>query len=286
MPIWKTIKEVGAQLGQYLPVVGSYIQGKQNEKIARENTDKTIAANKAMAEYQYSKDLEMWNRGNVYNSPDAQMARLKSAGLNPNMVYGSGSAAGMSAGQLPKYNAPTQSFNYVPPVDIPSMISQFQDFRIRNAQVRNTDEQILARQLNRKAETYLTSGYDEMAGDPLSQGSMTVMPYWMAKRESQLRKSGQQASLFPYQKEMAAGQSRKVGLENLRIMSATRNMDLKNDYFAAEAISRLFGGTVGSLAKVGTLFRGGTKGAKGALSPKTIQPPKRQNPNNWDFFQR
>ena len=140
MGFWSTLGKIGSNLLQGAPIVGGLIQGNINAKIARENTDRTIAANKEMAAYQYSKDLEMWNRGNVYNSPLAQMDRLKAAGLNPNMVYGSGSAAGMAAGQLPRYNAPTLDYNYIPPVDIPSVISAFQNFRLGNAQIRNAEE--------------------------------------------------------------------------------------------------------------------------------------------------
>lgn len=38
-------------------------------------------------------NLEMWNRNNLYNTPEAQMSRLKAAGLNPNMIYNNGSAS-------------------------------------------------------------------------------------------------------------------------------------------------------------------------------------------------
>ena len=51
------------------------------------------ATNKAqmqLAEYQYEKNLEMWNRQNEYNLPSAQRQRLLDAGLNPALMYGSG----------------------------------------------------------------------------------------------------------------------------------------------------------------------------------------------------
>lgn len=41
------------------------------------NTNKTIKAQRELAQYAYTKDLEMWNRANEYNSPIAQMERLK-----------------------------------------------------------------------------------------------------------------------------------------------------------------------------------------------------------------
>lgn len=50
---------------------------------------------------QNSAQWDMWNAQNAYNTPAAQMKRLKEAGLNPMLVYGSGShsftAGSMSA---------------------------------------------------------------------------------------------------------------------------------------------------------------------------------------------
>lgn len=64
-------------------------------------------ANKKMAEYQYQKDLEMWNKSNEYNLPANQMKRLQDAGINPNMVFGGGSVSGNTVqSTTPKYQAP------------------------------------------------------------------------------------------------------------------------------------------------------------------------------------
>lgn len=41
-------------------------------------------------EMQNQMNIDQWNRENQYNSPTAQMQRLSAAGLNPNLVYGSG----------------------------------------------------------------------------------------------------------------------------------------------------------------------------------------------------
>lgn len=64
-------------------------------------------ANLKLAEYQYSKALEMWNRQNEYNLPKNQMSRLTDAGLNPNLVYGNGTVQGMTSAPAPQYHAPT-----------------------------------------------------------------------------------------------------------------------------------------------------------------------------------
>lgn len=62
-------------------------------------------ANMELAKYQADRNLELWNLQNEYNTPSAQMARLKNAGLNPNLVYGSGQAV-TTASPPPEYKAP------------------------------------------------------------------------------------------------------------------------------------------------------------------------------------
>lgn len=111
-------------------IVGLINQGRQNR------------ANKKLAEYAYSKDLEMWNRNNVYNSPEAQMQRLKDAGLNPALVYGQG-AVGNASGSMPKYNAPTMDYSYIPPIQEIGVgsINAYQDFQLKQAQIDNAREQ-------------------------------------------------------------------------------------------------------------------------------------------------
>lgn len=41
-----------------------------------------------LAKMQNNWSIEQWNRENSYNSPAAQMARYKAAGLNPDLMYG------------------------------------------------------------------------------------------------------------------------------------------------------------------------------------------------------
>lgn len=59
--------------------------------------------NKELAQYSYDKNYAMWLENNKYNSPAEQMKRLQEAGLNPNLVYGTGTVAGNTSGQIPKY---------------------------------------------------------------------------------------------------------------------------------------------------------------------------------------
>lgn len=65
-----------------------------------------INAQKELADYQFQLNQQQWAAENEYNSPGAQMQRLKSAGLNPNLVYGSGAVTGNTTTQGPRASIP------------------------------------------------------------------------------------------------------------------------------------------------------------------------------------
>lgn len=73
------------------------------------STNMTNRANERMQQEQNKWNLEQWQRNNEYNSPAAQMQRLKAAGINPDIMYGqnAGGAAGNSS-------SPAQGTNPIP----------------------------------------------------------------------------------------------------------------------------------------------------------------------------
>ena len=87
--IWGPVVSAGLQMGtDYL----SYQQRKKLEADARKF------------------NREMWELQNKYNHPLQKMARLKDAGLNPNLIYGSspgsavGNAGAVAPGKAPEFN--------------------------------------------------------------------------------------------------------------------------------------------------------------------------------------
>lgn len=88
--------------------------------------------NKKLANNAQNFELEMWNKSNEYNSPQAQMARLKSAGLNPNLVYGSGSVSGNSSSSRPNAHVPEYNNPITP------MLGAFLDVIRTQAHTANT----------------------------------------------------------------------------------------------------------------------------------------------------
>lgn len=103
----------------------NYFGAKREGELEREH-------DMALAEYQYSKDLQMWNIQNEYNAPAQQMQRLRDAGLNPNLMYGQGNVG--NATTMPKYNAPKMQYPFQPMFleGLNSVLSQYADMKTKN----------------------------------------------------------------------------------------------------------------------------------------------------------
>lgn len=226
-------------IGSALPLVGGIIGGIQS----RQNTSDTIEANKQLAEYQYSKDLEMWERGNAYNSPSAQMARLKEAGLNPNLVYGNG-ATGNMATQLPKYQAPTADFSgrtsWANPMET---LSTYQDIRLKQSQLDSMEEQrnLLRRQswIKEAEGVYADDFFRRRTNlQKQAQDQGIYKTSILSERDLQERYKSMAA---PYQLEFQKGRVDQQELAMSKLFQDTELVKKKNDYFVAEAIANIGG---------------------------------------------
>ena len=143
-------------VGGIISGVGSLLGGIGSSAMNNKAVKDTNKANMEIAKYQaqwqqqenekaYQRSLNMWNLQNEYNSPTQQMARIRAAGLNPNLVYGNG-VTGNSAGSTPQYepakfNAPTMQAYRGWNLGISDAISQFLAYRTAKAQVDNMEAQ-------------------------------------------------------------------------------------------------------------------------------------------------
>lgn len=143
-------------VGGIISGVGSLLGGLGSSAMNNKAVRDTNKANMEIAKYQaqwqqqenekaYQRSLNMWNLQNEYNSPTQQMARIRAAGLNPNLVYGNG-VTGNSSGSTPQYepakfNAPTMQAYRGWNLGISDAISRFLAYRTVKAQVDNMEAQ-------------------------------------------------------------------------------------------------------------------------------------------------
>lgn len=95
------LTEAGAALiGAGISAASAYAQAKMNK---RHQEDLMKKSNKL--------NVENWERENRYNSPAAQMFRLKSAGLNPNLIYQSGAPVASGSIESPNTGSNVADFS-------------------------------------------------------------------------------------------------------------------------------------------------------------------------------
>lgn len=104
---------------------------------------KTRKWNEKMHALQRGESLADFAMQNQYNHPSSQMARLREAGLNPNLIYGEGAVAN-NAGQIKA--APVESWDPKPTqIDIGSAagagISAYYDSQVKQATIDNLRSQ-------------------------------------------------------------------------------------------------------------------------------------------------
>ena len=118
-----------------------------------------------LARLQNRWNIDQWNRENVYNSPAAQMARYKAAGLNPDLIYGqqnlSAASPEMTSGDG---SLPTDVSNLANKRTMLDIVSASLDNDIKREQVKSMRNQNALE--SRKVDTEQALSY--LTGDILS----------------------------------------------------------------------------------------------------------------------
>lgn len=102
--------------------------------------------NNIMGNRAYKRDradaLEDWHRQNEYNSPKAQMQRFKDAGLNPQLIYGQGTAGNASATPVQQQKSGNPSFK----ADLQEIYGEAQRLAANMQQTQQTVENLKTNQ--------------------------------------------------------------------------------------------------------------------------------------------
>lgn len=123
-------------------------------------TGKTNRQSRAFAREMYDRQrqnaMDDWYMQNEYNHPSSQMARLRAAGLNPNLVYGNGApnqGGSVRSTDTPSWNPKAPQF------DLGSVSGAYFDTQVKQAQIDNLREQntVLAQERVLKAAQVIST---------------------------------------------------------------------------------------------------------------------------------
>lgn len=111
--------------------IGSIITSSINKRFIEQSNKQQYEYNKKLAEQAFQRNMEAWNLQNMYNSPAAQVARLRAAGLNPNQMYDNGTDAAGLASDAPElsygqFDPKVPAFENAPGVGINAALSAAQ----------------------------------------------------------------------------------------------------------------------------------------------------------------
>ena len=104
---------IGGIGGAAISAIGSFFGNRRNRKASREafERESKFAREERLAQQEWIE--QMYEKNNSYNSPAAQMQRLKDAGLNPDLMYSRGDVGNATAPEAPA-QAATPRFNVIP----------------------------------------------------------------------------------------------------------------------------------------------------------------------------
>lgn len=153
---------IGGLGGAAISAIGSFFGNRSNRKQSAEafERESKFAREERLAQQQWIE--QMYEKNNSYNSPAAQMRRLKDAGLNPDLIYSRGDVGNATAPEAPT-QAPVPRYNVIPTNTYGQTAQIAADAGLKAAQARlahseskktDTEESLLtADYLLRKART-------------------------------------------------------------------------------------------------------------------------------------
>lgn len=116
--------DVGSFVGDILGIVGDVGMNLYNAKVMKD-----------INEQNHDWALQAENRERAYNSPEQQMLRLKKAGLNPNLIYGSGASTGNLNARTATAEAPQMSLSFL------DRLRAAREMKLQNKQMENIEAQ-------------------------------------------------------------------------------------------------------------------------------------------------
>lgn len=204
---------------------------------------KTQRYNREMYDKQRQDALADWTMQNEYNSPMSQMARLREAGLNPNLVYGKGAdntSGAVRSSQAPAWNPKAAEVDINPS----NSLSLFYDLQMKEAQIDNLKVQNTVQLQEALLKKAMTANVEQNTSSSTFDLGLKgdLREYSMESKKEELRKLKQGIDIDLQANERAAAMNSAnllIAAENvLNLRSQRANTDAERQRIA-EGVSNL-----------------------------------------------
>lgn len=181
--------------------------------------------------------LSMYNMDNRYNSPVMQRARLEEAGLNPNLMYGSGGVSNVSGGAPGSASGQAPHVDYGKPSDA---ISNVMQYALVNAQADklNQESQLLAERAESEATSRELMKANARLAASRSLGQDIDNRFaedrrWLENEALEYSNSLKKMDLQSYQYRLGL-EARRVANDNMRVKNQVLQLGLNEKKLAAD----------------------------------------------------
>lgn len=178
-------------------------------------------------------NLDQWNRQNLYNSPQAQMARFKAAGLNPHLIYGKGSsgpAATITSPDVKPYTR-SEASNVNRGLDLFGQYNHFKQIQAQTDNTRQATSLSKQEELLKAIQTANTATAGSHAklnygiAKELRETSINAATENLAKLQAETRRTSQEAD---FAIKTSSNREKKIAAELENLLKEGRTKDLKN----------------------------------------------------------
>lgn len=181
--------------------------------------------------------LSMYNMDNRYNTPVMQRARLEEAGLNPNLMYGSGGVSNVSGGAPGSASGQAPHVDYGKPSDA---ISNVMQYALVNAQADklNQESQLLAERAESEATSRELMKANARLAASRSLGQDIDNRFaedrrWLENEALEYSNSLKKMDLQSYQYRLGL-EARRVANDNMRVKNQVLQLGLNEKKLAAD----------------------------------------------------
>lgn len=209
---------IGSLLGLAGSVLGSTFAARSQKKA----NDKNLQ----LARLQNQWNIEQWQRENAYNTPANQMARLRDAGVNPNLAYANGAPVNVASHSPQMTAGSVNPINYQIPSagEITAAVNQSELIDSQKKNIDAATEKLKSETSNVQASTAILQS-DAAFRDAFNSGQLELQNSQIKLSSSSLNLNEAQTKKIRAEVSNINQATKNLTAEYKKIKAATENLD-------------------------------------------------------------